>query len=476
MGKLPPQEIELEEAVLGAILLEKEAFDTVAEILIPDSFYKEAHTIIYKTIRELAINAQPMDILTVTAELRKKGQLEIVGGAYYITQLTNRVASTANIEYHARIVAEAYLGRELIRLGSEISSRAFNNDEDIFELIEDAYNQIDNIKNFGADSGSDIPFKVMLRDRVALKEQLVKDGVSFTGIPTGNKYLDSVTGGWVKGNSIILGARTAMGKSVKALQYAKVCATKANKPAAIFSLEMSADELIDRYIVEEAKVYIQDYRANKMTPYDLEKVRNAKRELEKLPIHIFDKAAVGVSYIKRKCKQIIKKEGDLGLIVIDYLQLMSSSIGKSNNREQEVANISRGIKALAKELNVPIISLAQVGRIAEKTSDKRPTLDSLRESASVENDADVVIFIYRPEYYFEWGKHPDDKYSQDSISETDYKLAAELIVAKNRNGTPNVVINEKFYGYYSMFTDAKEDSLADQISSMEYDEPSDSPF
>jgi replicative DNA helicase len=475
-GKMPPSETELEEAVLGAMLLEKEAYDVVAEILLPETFYKEQNSVIFKAIKDIKDSNQPIDILTVTAELKKQGKLDVAGGAFYIVQLTNRVASAANIEYHARLIAEAYLGREIIRLGSEMSTRAFNNDEDVFELIDDIYSQIDNIKNFGADSGSDIPFKVLLRERVALKEQLVRDGVSFTGIPTGNKYLDSITGGWVNGNSIIIAARPAMGKSVKGLQYAKICATMAKKPAAIFSLEMSADELIDRYIVEEAKVYLQDYRANKMTPYDLEKVRNAKRELEKLPIHIYDKAAIGISYIKRKCKQIIKKEGDLGLIVIDYLQLMSSSLGKVTNREQEIANISRGIKGLAKELNVPIISLAQVGRIAEKSSDKRPTLDSLRESGSIENDADIVLFIYRPEYYFEWGKHPDSKYSQDSMTETDYKLAAELIVAKNRNGTPNVVINEKFYGYYSMFTDAKEDTLAEQISGMEYDEPLDSPF
>ncbi len=447
-AKLPPQEIDLEEAVLGVLLIEKGAYEVIGDILTKECFYKDANGIIFKAITELYNEKSPIDLLTVTNRLRKSNELDVVGGAFYLTQLTNNVASGANIEYHARLIVEAFLAREVIRIGGEFTSRAFNGDEDVFELMEEYFKAVDAIKNYGVD-GIQVPFQVEVDNRVAEKVQMVKDGVKFTGITTGNPKLDSITGGWVKQNLIIIGARPAMGKSVKGLNYAKHCALS-GKPVAVFSLEMSTQELIDRYIVEEAEIPLHHYRSNDLSPYQMDMIRNAAKNLKKLPITIYDTPAINCQFVRRKAKAVIKKYGSIGLIVVDYLQLMTPD-SKQGNREQEIGSISRGLKAIAKELGVPVIALAQVGRGVELTKDKRPDLSHLRESGSIENDADVVMFIYRPSYYFEWGKHPDEEYSMESIGNSDYEMAAELLIAKNRNGVPNAKIKERFIGAFSTF-------------------------
>jgi replicative DNA helicase len=477
-GMIPPQDIELEEAILGALMLEKDAYDRICEIITPDTFYKEANKEIFKVIVSLITEKKNVDILTVTSELRKNGKIDSIG-VLYITELTSRVASAANIESHAMFVAEKYLSREIIRISSEFTQRAFKDEDDIFEMIDELYSQVDVLKSFGSGNDAGQSFRDMLKERVELKEKMVNEGVKFMGIPTGNEYLDKVLGGFVDSNVILVAARPAMGKSVKALEYAKACAELAKKPAAIFSLEMSSDELVDRFLVNQSMINLTNYRTNQLLPYELIALQSAKTALSKLPIHIYDSPNVNTNSIKRKYNQLKKKGVELGLIVIDYIQLMTTNGAKSRsgNREQEVSEISRGLKILAKELNVPIIALAQVGRSAEKNSDKRPTLSDLRESGSLENDADVVMFLYRPSYYFHKQEEcPDDYYSPNNMTDRDYQDAAEVIIAKNRNGIPVATINEKFFGQFSKFVDAKKSTDIGEVFGNYDDSETETPF
>ena len=478
-GMMPPQEIELEEAILGALMLDKDAYERICEIITPETFYKENHKEIFKAIVNLINDKKNVDILTVTSELRKNGKLDYVGGAYLITQLTDRVISAANIESHAAFVAEKYLSREIIRIGSEFTRRAYKDEDDIFEVIDELYAQVDILKGFGSGSDSGKSFRDMLKERVELKEKMVKEGVKFMGIPTGNEYLDKVLGGFINSNVILVGARPAMGKSVKAMEFAKACAELGGKPAAIFSLEMSSDELVDRFLVNECMIDLTLYRTNQLTPYDLQRLSNGKNALSRLPIHIYDNPNVNTNFIKRKYAQLKKKGVELGMIVIDYLQLMATNGAKSKNgsREQEVSEISRGLKILAKELDVPIIALVQVGRSAERNSDKRPTLSDLRETGQLEQDADIVMFLYRPSYYFHKQEEcPDDYYSPNNMTDRDYQDAAEIIIAKNRNGIPNATINEKFFGQYSKFVDAKKSTDIGEVFGNYDDSDSETPF
>ena len=450
-SKLPPQAIELEEAVLGAILIEKDAIEKVVDFLKPECFYKESNNLVYKTCLELYEKRQPIDILTVTDAARRNGNLESIGGAYYITDLTNRVASAANVEYHGRIIAEKYLLRELIRVSGKYISDAFSDEEDAFELLDNAALEIESLRNFGTVDDS-IPFSVQLDQRVQEKKKMVEDGVKVSGISTGNPELDKAIAGFIKGNLIILAARPGMGKSVKALNYAKECALQ-GLGALVFSLEMSAESLVDRYLVEQARIPFHHYQRNELTESQLITLESAASKLKKLPIHIYDKAAIKTSYIRSKIKAYRKKRGSapLGLIVIDYLQLMTSTGTYKGQRHLEISEISAELKVIAKEFNIPVIALSQLSREVEQSKDKRPELRHLKESSSIEQDADLVMFIYRPSYYYQFPSHPDEDYQDGRISKDDYDTVAEIMVAKNRNGQPNVMIKEKFYGAYSTF-------------------------
>jgi replicative DNA helicase len=381
------------------------------------------------------------------------------------------VASAANIEYHARIVAEKYALREVIRICEEFMNRSFDDQDDPFELMDEMHSELSSVRNVNSDHEQEESYATSINERVAQKVKMVLEGVLYSGLPTGNSKLDKTIGGFCEANLIILAARPAMGKSVKALDYAKVAA-KTGARVQVFSLEMSKKELIDRQLVEEARVFLHDYRANKINHYDLEKIKVAGRELSKLPIDIYDKPAVTVNYIRKKCKKAIKRYGSIGMIVIDYLQLMSGE-GKQNNREQEVSTISRELKGLAKELNVPIIALAQLSRAVMLVKDRRPDLSHLRESGAIEQDADIVMFIYRPSYYFEYGKHPDEEYAPHNISSFDYENASELLIAKNRNGIPNSKIIEKFYGQFSTFSD---EALAQELDFIDIEPETEDPF
>ena len=449
-GKLPPQEIDLEEAVLGALMIEKGHVDDILEILTEKCFYKDNHGIIFKAIVDLHSDKEPTDILTVTATLKKRGQLEQIGGAYYITQLTNRVASSANIIPHAGMIAEAFLAREVIRIGGEFSERAFNNDEDVFELMQEYHSEVDSIKNYGGFDEKDIPLAVSLKETLDKKKRDVASNVKLTGIRTGNNLLDNLTSGFNKGQLIIVAATSGEGKSARGLKFGRVAADDGHR-VPFFSLEMSSKQIQDRMLIEESMVNSNDYRVNKLSLYDIEKLDIAERVLSKLPINLVCKAGVSCKYIARKCKDIIKKYGKIGMIVVDYIQIMGVD-EKQSSREVAVASISRGLKQIAMELDVPVIALSQLNKDYSPTKKdaRRPTMSNLRESQAIGNDADLVLFVYRPAYHFSYGEHPDDKYSPDNISEQEYLYASELIVGKNREGEIGI-INEFYIGKHVKF-------------------------
>lgn len=453
-GKLPPQEIELEEAVLGALMLEPDSYTIIEEIIHEKSFYKDSHGLIFKAISEMVKAKEKVDILTVTAFLKKKGELDAVGGAFCITQLTSKVVSSANIENHARYIAEAYLAREVIRISGEYNSRAYSNMEDVFEMIDELHKEVDAIKNFGIDSNSDVSFQISVRERIKQKEEMIDKKITLTGISTGDSRLDNLTSGFNKGLVYTIAARPAMGKSVKGMNYAKIAALQ-GYTVPFFSLEMPKDDLIDRLIVEECKIPLHDYRANRMSDLDIQKMKDAGDALTKLPIIIYDEPSITPNFMRRKLKQLVKKGANLGMVVLDYIQLMKGD-GKFGTREQELSSIAREIKVIAKEFNIPIIELAQVGRGVYQTPDRRPDLHHLRESGEIENSADFIGFIYRPSYYFDHQDHPDYKGNENSkiynMEKSEYDLSSELIIAKNRGGIPNAVLYENFYGQYSCFT------------------------
>jgi replicative DNA helicase len=456
---LPPSDIELEVALLGTLMLMPDSYELVSTLIRKEVFYKQEHAVIFKAIETLHKDKAKVDILTITAQLRKTNEIDMVGGAYGLTKMADSVASSAHIEYHARILVEKYLSREIIRITAAYQTSAFQDEEDVFDLMDEIAKEIDNIRNYASDEEQDKPLTLSLEERGKEKRRMVKEGLISSGIPTGNKKVDKVIGGWVNQNLIILAARPSMGKSVKAMNYAKKSA-ESGAPVLFFSLEMSTQELIDRFIVEEARIPLHDYRANNLTDYDLDKIDVAVKTLKKLPLQIIDKASINPRFIRKKVKQYIKNHGKIGMIIIDYLQLMTPS-EKTNNREQEVASVSRELKAIAKEFNIPVMALAQVARSVTQSTDKRPDLSHLRESGSIEQDADVVLAIYRPSYYFEYGQHPDGKesdgkYNQGNIGSTEYEQASELLILKNRNGVAFGAIDEKFIGMFSTFKSAEE--------------------
>lgn len=447
-GKLQPQAVELEEAVLGALMLEKSAITTVSDILKPESFYKEAHINIFQVIRDLFSNAQPIDILTVTSELRKRGQLDLVGGAYYITSLTNRVASAANIEFHARIIAQKFIQRELIRISTEIQRDSFEEGSDAFELLDSAERKLfevsqGNIKKDYKQMNSVI--KEAIREIESLKG---KEG-GLTGIPSGFTRLDRVTSGFQKSDLIIIAARPGMGKTALVLSLARNASLLGEPPRAIaiFSLEMSSRQLVTRMISGEAEITGDKLRKGNLVEHEWQQLNSKIARLNEAPIFIDDTPALSIFELRSKCRRL-KEQNKIDMIVIDYLQLMrgDDANNKNGNREQEVSYISRSLKALAKELDVPVIALAQLSRASEKRGTASvPILSDLRESGSIEQDADMVMFIYRPEYY--GITEMEDGSSSHGI--------AELHIAKHRNGALDKV-RLRFVHEFTKFQDLSE--------------------
>jgi len=430
-GKIPPQAKDLEEAVLGAVMLEKTAFDTVIEILKPECFYVEAHQRIFRAMQGLANKSQPIDILTVAEELRSREELDVVGGAYYVTKLTNAVVSAANIEAHARIILQKFIQRELIRISGEIISDAYEDSTDVFDLLDDAEGKLFEITNNHLRKNFDTIDSVLVKT-IQRIEDLRHKNEDVTGVPSGFSQLDRVTYGWQNTDLIILAARPAVGKTAFALNLARNAAMNPTKPTgvAVFSLEMSAGQLVQRILSAESEIWLEKIARGKLEEHEMKQLyaRGIQR-LAQAPLFIDDTPALNIFELRAKCRRL-KNKHNIGMVIIDYLQLMSGSNDNRNtNREQEISNISRNLKGLAKELSIPIIALSQLSRAVEQRGAKEgsrvPQLSDLRESGAIEQDADMVMFLYRPEYY---------EMSQNAEGES-VKGLTEVKIAKHRNGS-----------------------------------------
>src|SRR5919205_106843 len=430
-GKVPPQAKELEEAVLGAIMLEKSAFDNVVEILKPECFYVDAHQRIFKTFQSLAQKSLPIDILTVVEELKMREELDMVGGPYGVTKLTNMVVSTANIEAHARIILQKFIQRELIRISGEIIGDAYEDSTDVFDLLDESETKMFNITNNYLKKNFDDIGTVLVKTIQRIDDLRNKQD-EISGVPTGFPSLDKVTYGWQATDLIILAARPAVGKTAFALNLVRSAALHPTKPTpvAFFSLEMSAGQLVQRILAAESEIWLEKIARGRMEEYEMEQLykRGIKR-LEQAPIYIDDTAALNIFEFRAKARRLVHKH-KVGIIIIDYLQLMSGSSDKGGNREQEISTISRNLKALAKELNVPILALSQLSRAVEtRKESKMPQSSDLRESGAIEQDADMVMFIYRPEYY----ENFTNEQGESTRGETHIKIA------KHRNGSLDIV-------------------------------------
>jgi replicative DNA helicase len=444
-GKIPPQAIDLEEAVLGAMMLESNRLAEVIEVLKPEAFYKESHQIIFSAIMRLFGQNEPVDILTVTEELRKSGELEAAGGPYFITMLTNRIASTANIEFHSRIILQKFIQRELIRVSSEIIKDAYEDTTDVFDLLDKAENGLFSISE-GSIGKSYLDMQSIIAE--AIKEISAGRNTEgkLRGVGSGFTELDRITSGWQKSDLIIIASRPGMGKTAFALTMARNAAVDFKKPVAVFSLEMSSIQLVTRLMSSETEIPQEKLRKGTMEDHEWAQLNARITPLIEAPLYIDDTAALSVFDLRAKCRRL-KAHHDIQMIIVDYLQLMQGSQDTRGNREQEISSISRALKTLAKELNVPVIALSQLSRASEKRSAAaKPILSDLRESGSIEQDADMVMFIYRPEYY-----KIDVDESGDSTSGV-----AEILIAKNRNG-PLKDVRIKFVSKYAKFVDAEMD-------------------
>jgi len=427
-GKIPPQAKELEEAILGAIMLERGAFDTVIEILKPECFYVDANQRIYKAMQSLAVKSLPIDLLTVVEELKIKEDLELVGGPYYITRLTNAVVSSANIDTHARIVLQKFIQRELIRISGEIIGDAYEDSTDVFDMLDVAEGKLFEITNNHLRKNFDDIETVLIKTIHRIEDMRLRQD-DITGVPTGFPTLDKITYGWQPTDLIVLAARPSVGKTAFALNLARSAAMHPTKPTAVgfFSLEMSSSQLVQRILSAESEIHLEKIARGKLEDYEMRQLYDKGiNKLSKAPIFIDDSAALNIFELRAKCRRL-KNKHNVGMIIIDYLQLMSGSADRNSNREQEISKISRDLKGLAKELQVPIIALSQLSREVEKRkeSNKIPQLSDLRESGAIEQDADMVLFLYRPEYH----DINTNEHGESNKGETWVKIA------KHRNGS-----------------------------------------
>ena len=432
-GKMPPQSKELEEVVLGAILLVKDAFDTVSEILKVESFYSDAHQRIFKSMVLLAGKNMPIDLLTVVQQLQAQGDLELVGGMYYVSKLTNSVVSSANIETHANIIQQKFILRELIRISAEIMARAYDQEMDVFDTQSFADISISTLVTSGENKVIE-SLSVSIVNSLRRMEELRKMDSQMTGTPAGFTELDKITHGWQNTDLIILAARPSVGKTAMALNFALSAAsyytqTKGKnkvKSVAFFSLEMSIGQLVERAISSESGIFLQKIKTGDLTDAEMLHINHISEQIvNNIPLFIDDSASINILQLRAKCRRL-KAKNNLGMIVIDYLQLMSGLNEKNGNREQEISKISRDLKGLAKELEIPIIALSQLSRKVEERKEgaKIPQLSDLRESGAIEQDADMVMFLYRPEYY---GINSNE-HGESTNGETHIKIA------KHRNG------------------------------------------
>ncbi len=428
-GKIPPQSRELEDAVLGAVMLEKGAFDNVVEILKPECFYVDANQKIFSAMMGLAQKSMPIDLLTVVEELKFREELEVIGGAFYVSKLTNSVVSSANIETHARIILQKFIQRELIRISGETISDAYEDSTDVFDLLDEAESRLFEITNNHLRKNFD-SIDVVLMKTIKRIDDMRNRQEDVTGVPSGYASLDKVTYGWQNSDLIILAARPSVGKTAFALNLARNAALHPTKPTpiAFFSLEMSSAQLVQRILSAESDIPLEKISRGRMEEHEMKQLyKKGIEPLSKAPIFIDDTAALNIFELRAKCRRLKTKHG-IGLIIIDYLQLMSGGgDNRNSNREQEISTISRNLKGLAKELQVPIIALSQLSREVEKRKEgnKIPQLSDLRESGAIEQDADMVMFLYRPEYY--------DITSNEMGENT--KGETHVRIAKHRNGS-----------------------------------------
>lgn len=441
-GKLQPQDKEIEEAVLGALMLEKDAYAEICDILKAESFYDPANQKIYKAISELGMRQEPIDMLTVTQQLRADGTLDEVGGPLHISELTSNVASAAHIEYHARIVAQKYLARQLITFCSKIEEKAFDESYDVDDLLQEAEGSLFEISqgNLKKDFTQIDP---VITSAIGQIEAAAKRENGLSGLATGFHKLDKLTSGWQNSDLIIIAARPAMGKTAFVLSMAKNMAVDYNTPVALFSLEMSNLQLVNRLISNVCEIEGEKIKSGRLTQFEWDQLNSRVRKLYSTPLYVDDTPSLSVFELRTKARRLVREHG-VKIIIIDYLQLMNASGMKFGSREQEVSTISRNLKQLAKELNIPIIALSQLSRKVEDrkdTNNKRPQLSDLRESGAIEQDADIVCFIHRPEYY--------TRSSEDGLGNS-IKGKAEFIVAKHRSGAVDDV-DMRFVAKYARF-------------------------
>ena len=448
-GHLQPQAPEIEEAVLGALMIERDAYSIVSEILRPESFYEHRHQLLYKAITSLAMRQQPIDILTVAEQLRSTGDLEEVGGPFYITQLSGKVASSAHIEYHARIIAQKFLARELITFTSNIQTMAFDETQDVDELMQQAEGKLFEIsqKNMKKDYTQINP---VIQEAYEMLQKAAARTDGLSGLESGFYALDKMTSGWQNSDLVIIAARPAMGKTAFVLSMAKNMAVNAKIPVALFSLEMSNVQLVNRLIVNVCEIPGEKIKSGQLAPYEWGQLDYKIKELYDAPLFVDDTPSLSVFELRTKARRLVREHG-VKIIIIDYLQLMNASGMSFGSRQEEVSTISRSLKGLAKELNIPIIALSQLNRGVESREGidgKRPQLSDLRESGAIEQDADMVCFIHRPEYY---KIYTDEKGN-------DLRGMAEIIIAKHRNGAVGDVLL-RFRGEYARFQNPDDDMI-----------------
>ena len=424
-GKLPPQAVDLEEVVLGAMMIDKKGVDEVIDILQPEAFYKESHQLIFNSIISLFEKQEPIDIKTVSFQLKKDGNLNLVGGDYYLIELSQKVSSSAHIEFHSRIILQKFIQRKLISISNDIIEESYDETSDVFDLLDKAESRIYDISQRNLKKNTQSAEDLVLAAKKKIEEISKKEGLS--GIASGFGEIDRLTSGWQPSDLIIVAARPGMGKTAFTLSMARNITVENNIPVAFFSLEMSAIQLITRLISSETGLNSEKLRTGKLEKFEWELLNIKVNNLENAPLYIDDTPSLSIFELRAKARRLSSQFG-IKLIVVDYLQLMTlGSSQKSGNREQEISTISRNLKALAKELDIPIIALSQLSRAVElRGGTKRPILSDLRESGAIEQDADIVSFLYRPEYYKidEW----DDEERSPALGQ------AEFIVAKHRNG------------------------------------------
>ncbi len=434
--RVPPQALEAERSVLGAMLLDSRAIARALETLDENAFYRPAHRRIFSALVSLwQRKEEAIDGITVADELRRHGDFDAVGGATYLAGLVDSVATAANVEYHAQIVREKAILRELIRISTEISTRAYEASEDPSDLLDDAEREMFSISDTSVRKGF-VPISDLVAGTIKRVEYLYHEKASVTGVASGFSDLDHKTSGFQPGDLIIIAGRPSMGKTSLALNIAANVAIRGGKAVGVFSLEMSMEQLLMRLLCSEARVSSQRVRTGYLKEREWPLLITSAGELSEAPIYIDDTAAMSVLEMRAKARRL-KSECDLGLIVVDYLQLMRGTSSRSESRQQEISEISRGLKALAKELKVPVVALSQLSRAVESRSDRRPMLSDLRESGAIEQDADVVCFVYREEHY----QRTDEN-----------EGLGEIIIGKQRNG-PVGVIKVAFINEYTRFED-----------------------